>query len=97
MKVLDKEIAEVLDAGALHLRTKLDEPATVRVVARTEGTKVAKGRKQLDAGTTRVAAKLTAKGKRLLRGAGKAKLEVAMIAADAAGNPAKRTATAKLR
>jgi plastocyanin len=97
MKVLDEKISKVLDAGALKLRTKLDEPATVRVAAQTEGTKVAKARKQLDAGTARVAAKLTEKGERLLRGAGSVKLEVAMIAADAAGNAAKRTVTAKLR
>ena len=33
VKVLDTQISEVLDAGALSLQVKLDEPATVRPVA----------------------------------------------------------------
>jgi plastocyanin len=97
MKVLDEKISAVLDAGALNLQAKLDESATIRVAARAGKTKVAKARRQLKAGTGRVAAKLTAKGKRLLREAGSVKLEVAAVAADSAGNAAKRTVSAKLR
>ena len=96
VKALDTRISDVLDAGALSLQVKLDEPATVRPVAAVDGTKVAKGRAKLDSGTSRMAAKLTAKGKRLLRDARKVELEVTLIAADAAGNATKRTATAKL-
>ena len=96
VKVLDKSISEVLDAGALSLQVKLNEPATVRPVAAVDGTKVAKGRARLGSGTSRMAAKLTAKGERLLRDARKVELELTLIAADAAGNAAKRTATAKL-
>jgi plastocyanin len=97
LRVLDDKVSEVLDAGGLHLMAKLDEPATLRVAAQTDGTKVAKARKQLDSGTGRVTAKLTEKGERLLRDAGSVKLEVAAVAADAAGNAAKRTVKAKLR
>jgi plastocyanin len=97
VKALDTKISEVLDAGALSLQVKLDEPATVRPVAAVDGTKVAKGRAKLGSGSSRMPAKLTAKGKRLLRGAGKVELELTLIAADAAGNAAKRSATAKLR
>jgi plastocyanin len=97
LKALDARISDVLDAGALSLQVKLDEPATVRPVAAVDGTKVAKGRAKLDSGTSRVAAKLTAKGEQLLRDAKKVELELTMIAADAAGNAAKKTATAKLR
>jgi plastocyanin len=96
-KVLDTRISEVLDAGALSLQIKLNEPATVRPVAAVDGTKIAKARAELASGTSRVAAKLTRKGKALLRDARKVDLEVTLIAADAAGNAAKRTATAKLR
>jgi plastocyanin len=97
VKVRDSRISEVLDTGALSLKVKLDEPATVRPVAAVDRTKVAKARAKLGSGTSRIAAKLTAKGKRLLRGARKVELELTLIAADAAGNAAKRTATAKLR
>jgi plastocyanin len=97
VKVLDTRISDVLDAGALSLQVKLDEPATVRPVAAVDGTKVAKGRAQLGSGTSRMTAKLTAKGKALLRDAHKVDLELTTIAADAAGNAAKRTAAAKLR
>ncbi len=97
VKVRDTQISDVLDAGALSLKVKLNEPATVRPVATADGTKVAKGRAKLRSGTSRMPAKLTAKGKRLLRGARKVELELTAIAADAAGNAAKRTATAKLR
>ena len=96
VKVLDKRISDVLDAGALSLQIKLNEPATVRPVAAVEGTKVAKGRASLGSGSSRMNAKLTAKGKSLLRKARNVELEVTLIAADAAGNAAKRTATAKL-
>ena len=96
-KVLDTRISEVLDAGALSLQIKLNEPATIRPVAAADGTKIAKGRASLDSGSTRMAAKLTAKGEQLLRDAKKVELELTLIAADAAGNAAKRAATAKLR
>jgi plastocyanin len=96
-QVLDTRISEVLDAGALSLQIKLNEPATVRPVAAVDGTKIAKGRANLDSGSTRMAAKLTAKGERLLRDARKVELELTVIAADTGGNAAKRTATAKLR
>ena len=96
VKVLDKSISKVLDAGKLSLQVKLNEAATVRPVAAADGTKVAKGRASLGSGTSRMAAKLTAKGEQLLRDAGKVELELTLIAADAAGNAAKRTATAKL-
>ena len=96
-KVLDTRISEVLDAGALSLQIKLNEPATVRPVAAVDGTKIAKGRASLDSGSTRMAAKLTAKGKQLLSDANKVELELTLIAADAGGNAAKRTVTAKLR
>jgi hypothetical protein len=98
-RVLDDRIADVLDDGALHLRLKLDEPATVRAVA-TAGpreTKVAKGRAKLDAGTGKLAARLTGGGKRLLRDADKVRLELALSAKDAAGNARKRAASATLR
>ena len=97
IKALDTRISDVLDTGALSLQLKLGEPATVRPVAALDGTKVAKGRAKLGSGTSRMAAKLTSKGERLLRDARKAELELTVIAADAAGNAAKRTATAKLR
>jgi plastocyanin len=98
-RVLDDRIADVLDDGALHLRLKLDEPATVRTVA-TAGrreTKIAKGRAKLDAGTAKLAARLTGAGKRLLRHADKVRLELALSAKDAAGNARKRAASATLR
>jgi plastocyanin len=98
-RVLDDRIAEVLDAGALHLRIKLDEPATVRAVA-TAGRReaeVAKGRAKLDAGTAKLAARLTGRGKRLLRHADKVRLELALSARDAAGNARKAAASATLR
>jgi plastocyanin len=95
-KVLETSISKILDAGALSLRVKLNEPATVRPVAAADGTKVAKGRANLGSGTSRINAKLTAKGERLLRDARRVDLELTLIAADAAGNAAKRTATAKL-
>jgi hypothetical protein len=97
VKALDTRISDVLDAGALSLQVKLNEPATVRPVAAVDGTKVAKGRAKLASGANRMAAKLTAKGKALLRDAHKVELELTLIAADDAGNAAKRTATAKLR
>jgi plastocyanin len=98
-RVVDDRIADALDAGALHVRVKLDEPATVRAVA-TAGrreTKVAKGRAKLDAGTAKLAARLTGRGKRLLRRADKVRLELALSAKDAAGNARKDTASATLR
>jgi plastocyanin len=97
VKVLDRRISDVLDAGALGIQVKLNEPATVRPVAAVDGTKVAKGRARLGSGSTRMAMKLTAKGKRLLRNARQVELELTLIAADGAGNAAKRSATAKLR
>ena len=97
MKVLDEKISEVLDAGALRLQAKLDEPATIRIAAKGDKTRVAKARKQLKAGTSRVGAKLTDKGERLLRDSGSIKLQVATVAADGGGNAAKRTVTAKLK
>ncbi len=96
VKVLDKSISKVLDAGRLSMQIELDEPATVRPVAAADGTKVAKGRASLSSGTSRMTAKLTSKGQSLLRDARKVDLELTLIAADAAGNAAKRTSTAKL-
>jgi plastocyanin len=98
-RVLDDRIAEVLDAGALRLRVKLDEPATVRAVATAgrRSTEVAKGRAKLDAGTAKLAARLTGRGKRLLRHADKVRLELALSAKDAAGNARKDAASATLR
>jgi plastocyanin len=96
-KALDRRIADVLDAGALSLRAKLDEPATVSAVATAGKTRVAKGRAKLDAGSGRLAAKLTGAGKRLLRKARKVTLQVTVTAQDASGNAAKSAATAKLR
>ena len=97
VKVLDKRISDVLDAGALALKIKLNETATLRPVVAVDGTKVAKGREKLRSGTSRMPAKLTAKGERLLRDSRTAEVDVTLIAVDAAGNAAKRTATAKLR
>jgi plastocyanin len=97
VKALDKKVADVLDAGALGLQVRSNEPATVRPVAAVGRTKVAKGRATLGSGTSRMRAKLTSKGERLLRDAGKVELEVTLVAADAAGNASKSTATAKLR
>jgi plastocyanin len=97
VKALDTRTSDVLDAGALSLQVKLNEPATVRPVAAVDQTKVAKGRAKLESGTSRVRAKLTDKGERLLRDDGKVELALTLFAADAAGNTAKTTATAKLR
>jgi plastocyanin len=98
-RLLDDRIAEVLNAGALHLRVKLDEPATVRAVA-TAGRRqaeVGKGRAKLDAGTAKLVAQLTSRGERLLRHADRVRLELALTAKDAAGNARKRDASATLR
>src|SRR5688500_3585432 len=54
VKVLDKSISKVLDAGSLSLQVKLNEAATVRPVAAADGTKVAKGRASLKSGTSRM-------------------------------------------
>jgi plastocyanin len=98
VKALDSKISDVLDAGAISLQVKLDEAATARAVATSgdHATTIAKGRAKLDAGGGRLAARLTGSGKRMLRGARRAELELTVIAEDAAGNAAKRTATAIL-
>ncbi|MDX6581953.1 MAG: Cupredoxin-like domain [Solirubrobacterales bacterium] len=97
VKALDHKLSEVLQAGALNLRTKLDEPATVSAVATAGRTTVAKGRAKLEAGTGSLSARLTASGKRLLRGAHKVELDLTLTAEDASGNAAKSTAAATLR
>jgi len=97
VKATDKSIADVLDAGALGVRAKIDEAATVSAVATAGKVQVAKGRAKLGAGGGGITAKLTGAGKRLLRKAKSVSLTVAVTARDAAGNASKSTVTAKLR
>lgn len=92
-RALDKKIAAVLRAGKLRLEAKVDEAATLRVVATAGrgGAKVASGQRKVSSGTGRVAAKLTAKGRRLLEKADRVRLHITLRAEDAAGNTRKRT------
>jgi hypothetical protein len=79
-------------AGKLALRTRLDEPANVRVSATTpNGVKFAAGSAKADKGVDKLSAKLTSKGKRLVASAKKVKLEVSGRATDADGNSSKST------
>jgi hypothetical protein len=97
VKAADRNIDDVLDAGALTLQAKLDEAATVTAVATAGEAQVAKGRAKLDPGRGRLTANLTSAGKRLLRKSKKITLTVAVTAQDAAGNAGKTTVAAKLR
>lgn len=95
---LDSKLGKVEKAGKLEFRTKLDEPASVRVTASTEdGVKVASGKAKLGKGTDRMAAKLTAKGERLMARAKRMKLEVAGRATDAEGNSSRSSLKLTLR
>jgi hypothetical protein len=89
----------VLKAGKLRVRAELDEPATVRLEATKKGRdlKVASGRRELEAGKGKIAAKLTSKGKRLLRKADKVRLKLGAKAEDAAGNVAMESKKHTLR
>jgi plastocyanin len=95
LRAPDQGIEEVLEAGKLKLRAKVDEPATVRVKATPKKGKptVARARAALDRGKNKLAAKLTKKGKRLLRGTGRVKLELSARVADDAGNTRKVSKT----
>jgi plastocyanin len=99
VRVLDERIGEVLQAGELRLRAKLDEPATVRVTtsAGRRDAKVASGRAKLDSGTSRVVAPLTARGKRALKKADRMRLKLTARAEDAAGNSRKQSSSITLR
>ena len=90
LSALDSKLAKVKRAGKLKFQTKLNEAATVRVSASTkQGVKIASGRAKVGKGSDKLAAKLTAKGKRLVAKAEKLKLQVAAIATDADGNSSK--------
>jgi plastocyanin len=90
LSALGSRLAKVERAGKLKLRTKLNQAATVNVVAKAaDGTKVAAGRDKLDKGTGKLVAKLTSKGKRLVAKAKKLKLEITGRATDRDGNSSK--------
>ncbi|MGH2986738.1 MAG: cupredoxin domain-containing protein [Solirubrobacterales bacterium] len=99
VRVLDERIREVLHAGGLTLRAKLDEPATLRVRASAgrRDVKVASGGAKLDSGASRIVAQLTPRGKRALKKADRVRLKLSARAEDAAGNSRKQSASVTLR
>ncbi len=92
LSALETDLGKVKRAGKLALRTRLDEPANVRVSATTpNGVKFAAGSAKADKGIDKLSAKLTSKGKRVVANAKKVKLEVSGRATDADGNSSKST------
>jgi hypothetical protein len=90
LSALDSKLGKVDKAGKLKFQTKLNEPATVSVSARSsQGVKVATGREKVGKGTDKMSAKLTLRGEHLIAKAKKLKLEVAATAKDADGNSSK--------
>lgn len=74
VRPLDSRIEPVLEAGKLRARVKLSEAARLRLRAseKRDGKDVVSGRSRVSKGSSRVAAKLTRSGERLLRRALKA-------------------------
>jgi plastocyanin len=97
VKALDRKAGAAAKAGKLAFKVTVDEPATLRLAARKGKKPVAKAAKKLTTGTTKVKAKLTKAGKKLLRRSGGLKLEYSAAATDSAGNTAKKSGKVKLR
>ena len=99
LSALEKKLAKVKKAGALKLRAKVNEAATVavKVKAAGGGPKLASGSAELERGAGTVKAKLTKKGKRVVAKAEKLKLAVKGKATDADGNTGTESLKLKLR
>lgn len=99
VRVLDRELEDVLDRGALRVRLKVNEAARVRLSA-TAGrreVKIASGRSKLKSGVTKTKLKLSGSGRRVLKQADRLRIAVEGKATDAAGNSRKQSARATLK
>ena len=94
---LETKLAKVERAGKLAFKAKLDKPATVKVTAKADGTKVAAGKGKLEKGTSRIAVKLTSAGKRLVAKGNRLKLAIVGRATDSDGNSSKTSFGLTLR
>jgi plastocyanin len=97
LRARDGKIGKALDAGAVKLKAKVDEPAKLRLTVKSKSGKVATANKQLDRGANQVAAELTSKGERKLERADRLKLKVKAKATDADGNSSRAQTTLELR
>ena len=99
IRPLDDRLAEVRKRGALEVRTKLNEAATVTLSAGAggRGLEIASRKLKLKRGTTVANLKLNARGADLVDRAKRLALTIKATARDASGNARKQRATAELR
>jgi plastocyanin len=97
LRARDGKIGKALDAGAVRLKAKVDEPAALRLTIKSGAAKVATAKEELDRGGNQVAAELTSKGERALKRADRVELKVKAKATDAAGNSSRARTTLELR